>query len=84
MAYYEDGGIVCAKFENPRKSFDKGSFRWTAKTGTRESGGVTRVLMGCPYGAWNAQTKRCRVGTKAHKIYLFSNKKRCPAGYRKQ
>jgi hypothetical protein len=77
-SYYEGGGAVCAKFENPRKSFDKGSFRWT------KSADGTRVLIGCPKGSWDASKKRCRVGTKAHKVYLFTDKKRCPKGYRRQ
>lgn len=78
MRTYEDGGVVCAKFENPRKLFDRRSFRWSPLKDH------SRVLIGCPKGEWNDRTKRCRVGTKAHKIYLFSNKKRCPRGYRKQ
>lgn len=84
MKYYEGGGIVCAKFENPRKDFDNASLRWTPLKGDREKGEGSRALIGCPKGQWNPKTKRCRVGTKAHKVYIWSNKRRCPKGYRKR
>ena len=69
---------TCVKTENPRKSFDKRSFRWIKSNGVR-------VLIGCPKGSWNAKKERCRVGTRAYKVYRLmpKGKKRCPIGYRK-
>lgn len=70
--------ITCVKYEIPRKDFAKGSFRWVKR------GEGVRVLIGCPKGAWDARSERCRVGTRAHKVYRFmTGKKRCPTGYRK-
>lgn len=70
--------ITCVKLVNPRRSFVKGSFRWIKRGGAR-------ILIGCPKGNWNSETKRCAVGTRSYKVYRFMSpgKKRCPTGYRK-
>ena len=71
---------LCKKTIRKRSHFAKGSFRWTRKRETED--GSSRALIGCPKGEWDARAEQCRVGTQAYEVFLFTNKKRCPRGYK--
>lgn len=69
-------GSFCERTEEPRGSFDKRSFRWVQR-------GKNWILVGCPKGSWQARKKRCKVGTRAHKVLVRAPRgKRCKIGRR--
>ena len=73
---------VCKRRVQKKAYFDKRSFRYGAKGTSRH--GSSRVLVGCRKGKWNDRRGTCRVGTEAYEIMITTNKKRCPAGYRRK
>jgi hypothetical protein len=66
-------GSFCERTEAPRKRFDDRSFRWVKR-------GKTWLLIGCPAGKWSPSKKRCRVGTRAHKVLVPAPRGRCKIG----
>lgn len=74
-------GEFCERTENPRRTFDKRSFRWVKR-------GRAWILVGCPRGEWMPRGRvrgavsrgRCAVGTKAYKVLAPAPRGRCRIG----
>lgn len=65
--------MKCVQVKNPLSSFDRRSIRTVAR-------GSTRILIGCPKGAWQARKQRCKVGTRAYEVITPG---RCRRGHGK-
>ena len=66
-------GQFCEEQIALKTSFDKRSFRY-------KKSGKSWVIIGCPKGKWNAKRKRCRAGTRAHKLLARRHGNSCPIG----
>lgn len=66
-------GTFCEEKLAAKSGFDKRSFRY-------KKSGKAWVLIGCPKGKWNAKAKRCRVGTRAHKLLAPPRGRSCSIG----
>jgi hypothetical protein len=66
-------GKFCEEKVAVKTKFDKRSFRY-------KKSGKTWVIIGCPKGKWNAKAKRCKVGTRAHKLLAPRHGTSCPIG----
>ena len=66
-------GTFCERTLAPKTQFDRRSFRW-------KPSGKAWLLVGCPKGKWMPRKKRCKVGTRGHKLLSPARKKRCAAG----
>lgn len=69
--------MKCVKVKNPLSMFDRRSIR----TVTR---GSTRVLVGCPKGAWQPRKQRCKVGLRAYETITPGRCKRGSGGKTKR
>lgn len=67
-------GTFCKTVTAPKKRFDRRSFRW-------KKSGKAFVLVGCLKGDWNAKSKTCKTGTRAHEI-LVKTSGACRVGKR--
>jgi len=66
-------GTYCERQLAPAGDFDRRSFRY-------KKSGTSWLLIGCPQGKWQPRKKRCRVGTRGHKLLVpLGNRARCPA-----
>jgi hypothetical protein len=52
----------CVEIVKPLEHFDERSIRTVKRDGHV-------IKIGCPKGEWDAETKRCKVGTEAHSIW---------------
>ena len=59
-----EGGRYDHRVMEPKGKFDKRSFR-TIDSGEK---GDTKVVVGCPKGQWDNKRRRCKVGTRGHKL----------------
>lgn len=66
-------GKFCEDKIASKSMFDPRSFRY-------KKSGKSWIIVGCPKGRWDAEAKRCRVGTTAHKMLLPSRGNGCPVG----
>lgn len=66
-------GTFCEERIASKSAFDKRSFRY-------KKSGSAWVIIACPRGQWNAKRKRCKVGTRAHKLLAPSHGRSCPIG----
>jgi hypothetical protein len=66
-------GAFCEEKVTVKTAFDKRSFRY-------KKSGKAWVLIGCPKGQWAAKAKRCKIGTRAHKVLAPAHGTSCPVG----
>ena len=66
-------GAFCEEKLAAKSKFAKGSFRY-------KKSGKAWLIIGCPKGKWNAKAKRCKVGTRGHKLLAPTRGKSCPVG----
>lgn len=66
-------GAFCEEKISVKSKFDKRSFRY-------KKSGKAWLIIGCPRGKWNTKTKRCKVGTRAHKLLAPPRGHACPVG----
>lgn len=68
-------GRFCERALAHKRTFDRRSFRWVKR-------GSNWLIVGCPKGQWRPKAKRCKVGTRGHKILVRRKGASCHAGKR--